>query len=227
MYRIYRAMSNGIPNRVLIGYSNNFASRSYFIRKVTRLLSGMHDFGVVSLNDKHGFIATVLGDRITEQFESAAIHPREIRKIVNGISHMLIFWDGQDLNEFIYAAALLKKPNRIIPVETAKVVNKDDGQYFDVYIGRGTPWGNPFVIGREGDRFEVIEKFRKHFESQILADPSKHRALLSLKGKRLGCHCKPAPCHGDVIAEYLNSMDVPESGQEDTNIRDVQASLLK
>ncbi len=31
--------------------------------------------------------------------------------------------------------------------------------------------------------------------------------VLALKGKTLGCHCKPAACHGDVIAEYLNVLD--------------------
>ncbi|TBV87515.1 DUF4326 domain-containing protein, partial [Citrobacter freundii] len=27
------------------------------------------------------------------------------------------------------------------------------------------------------------------------------------KGKILGCHCKPYPCHGDVLARFLNELD--------------------
>ena len=28
-----------------------------------------------------------------------------------------------------------------------------------VYVGRGSLWGNPLVIGKDGTREEVIEKF--------------------------------------------------------------------
>lgn len=39
-----------------------------------------------------------------------------------------------------------------------KVVNLYKEPY-DVYIGRGSPWGNPFVIGKDGDRKECIDKY--------------------------------------------------------------------
>ena len=39
------------------------------------------------------------------------------------------------------------------------VVNKYK-EYYDIYIGRGSPYGNPFVIGKDVTREEVIEKFR-------------------------------------------------------------------
>lgn len=44
---------------------------------------------------------------------------------------------------------------------TTKVVNIKDGEYFNVYVGRGSKWGNPFVIGRDGTRKEVIELYRQ------------------------------------------------------------------
>ena len=68
---------------------------------------------------------------------------------------------------------------------------------FDVYIGRPSKWGNPFVIGRDGSREEVIEKYR----SWILSQAHLVAALPELKGKILGCWCKPYPCHGDVLVE--------------------------
>jgi hypothetical protein len=84
-------------------------------------------------------------------------------------------------------------------------VNRDRGSEFDVYIGRSGPWGNPFAIGQDGTRDEVIEKYRQYFQRKITEDAFRI-ALLSLRGLTLGCHCKPAACHGDVIAEYLNTM---------------------
>ncbi len=79
------------------------------------------------------------------------------------------------------------------------VVNKYKSEY-DVYIGRGSTWGNPFVIGKDGDREEVIRKYREHLWHQIQSGAITKEQLLALNGKRLGCFCKPKPCHGDIIA---------------------------
>ena len=76
---------------------------------------------------------------------------------------------------------------------------------YDVYIGRrttqlpGSIWGNPYVIGRDGTRDEVIEKYRKY----ILDKPEILSQLETLRGKTLGCWCKPQACHGDVLVELL------------------------
>jgi hypothetical protein len=84
-----------------------------------------------------------------------------------------------------------------------KVVNRKNEPY-DVYIGRGTPFGNPYKIGRDGTRDDVIEKYREHFNKK-LKDKSFRDRVKSLKGKVLGCWCKPDACHGDVIIEYLEN----------------------
>ena len=70
----------------------------------------------------------------------------------------------------------------------------------DVRIDRSTKWGNPFKIGRDGTREEVIEKYRRWLagKSDLLA------AVGELRGKRLGCWCAPLACHGDVLAEIAN-----------------------
>lgn len=78
------------------------------------------------------------------------------------------------------------------------VVNKYKSPY-DIYIGRGSKWGNPFVIGKDGDREEVIAKFKSKLWEAIESDPALVEELKTLKGKALGCFCKPKPCHGDVI----------------------------
>ena len=73
---------------------------------------------------------------------------------------------------------------------------------FDVYIGRPSKWGNPFVIGRDGNREQVIEKYRAY----VLATPALLAAVKpELKGKVPGCWCAPQSCHGDVLAELADS----------------------
>jgi hypothetical protein len=71
---------------------------------------------------------------------------------------------------------------------------------YDIYIGRPTKWGNPFKIGKDGNREEVIQKYRRY----LLGRPDLMESLKDLKGKTLGCWCKPEACHGDVLAELAD-----------------------
>ena len=70
-----------------------------------------------------------------------------------------------------------------------------------VRIDRATRWGNPYVIGRDGSRAEVIEKYRERLWRDIRAGRVPLEDLAALDGKRLACWCRPLkPCHGDVLA---------------------------
>lgn len=77
-----------------------------------------------------------------------------------------------------------------------------------VYIGRDCAeftdegWGNPFHIGLDGDRTEVLRKYREW----VLGNPYLLQRLPLLKDKILGCWCKPFDCHGDVLAELVNKL---------------------
>ena len=71
---------------------------------------------------------------------------------------------------------------------------------YDVYIGRPSKWGNPFVIGKDGTRSEVIAAY----EEWLLSKPELVAALPELKGKTLACWCAPLPCHGDVLLRLAN-----------------------
>lgn len=75
---------------------------------------------------------------------------------------------------------------------------------YDVYIGRPTIYGNPFEIGRNGNRESVLKKYKEYFGIRLNQDEQFRTAILHLKNKRLGCFCKPHACHGDIICEYLN-----------------------
>ena len=80
-----------------------------------------------------------------------------------------------------------------------KVVHCKKEQY-DVYIGRPSKWGNPFNIGKDGNREEVIKKYKKY----LIGNKKLIDSLSELRGKTLGCWCKPLACHGDVLLKYAN-----------------------
>jgi hypothetical protein len=82
---------------------------------------------------------------------------------------------------------------------------------YDVYIGRPSEWGNPFThIKAEATlakfvvrtREEAVRSYREWVKSQ----PHLMEKLSSLKGKKLGCWCKPKSCHGDILLELLNEL---------------------
>lgn len=81
----------------------------------------------------------------------------------------------------------------------------------DVYIGRPSIWGNPFVIGRDGDRVEVIRKYQDYLNTR---PDLQARARVELRGKRLACYCVPLACHGDILAEIANSDSLTEGSQK-------------
>lgn len=82
------------------------------------------------------------------------------------------------------------------------VVNLRKERY-NVYIGRGSKWGNKFVIGEDGDREEVIAKYREW----ILRNIELLSCLGQLKDKILGCYCKPLACHGDILVELVDATE--------------------
>jgi hypothetical protein len=96
------------------------------------------------------------------------------------------------------------------------VVNLKHDEY-DVYIGRAGKgqdgyFGNPHTMGYvycshckgHHDRDTSIAAFKKDFLSRVNNDREFLRRVLTLRGKRLGCFCKPLACHGDVIKEWLD-----------------------
>lgn len=74
-------------------------------------------------------------------------------------------------------------------------------------IGRPTPFGNPYRINADRDRDKVVELYREYFYKRIEEDEAFKKAIEGLKGKVLGCFCKPLACHGDIICEYLEGKE--------------------
>lgn len=77
-----------------------------------------------------------------------------------------------------------------------------------VYIGRPSKWGNPFHIGKDGNRAQVIKKYERHVRSTPGMIEEIQR---DLRGKHLVCWCAPADCHGDVLLRIANAIIWPET----------------
>ena len=76
-------------------------------------------------------------------------------------------------------------------------------------------WANPFKIGRDGTRDDVLCKYEKLLRDKLYtndvnkatdAASTYKEDLLKLDGKILGCWCKPEPCHGDVLLKLIEEL---------------------
>ena len=103
---------------------------------------------------------------------------------------------------------------------TTKVVNIYHKIPYDVYIGRPGKgqegyYGNPVKVSKDPCEFcseihsspaETRECYKEYFYCRIEIDSEFRERILELKGKVLGCFCKPKFCHGDIICEWLNKI---------------------
>lgn len=91
----------------------------------------------------------------------------------------------------------------------------------NVYIGRGpgpvfidgarypkhpTLFENPFTVGKQGTREEVVKKYREYIIDRLSKEPALLEQLHQLKGKTLGCWCAPELCHGHVLLELIDML---------------------
>jgi hypothetical protein len=98
------------------------------------------------------------------------------------------------------AKAVLRNKTRVVNLHQEK---------HDVYIGRAGRrhdgyFGNPYRVPPHS-RDEAIALYRAYFLQRIERDTEFRERVLALRGMRLGCFCKPKPCHGDVIVAWLES----------------------
>lgn len=86
----------------------------------------------------------------------------------------------------------------------------------NVYIGRkgivfidgerypkhDSMWANPFKVTDNDTRENVLDKYEKYIIAKIRKENLVDQ-LLKLKGKNLGCWCKPEACHGDILLKLI------------------------
>lgn len=87
----------------------------------------------------------------------------------------------------------------------------------DVYIGRGhgSIWGNPFSHKNDTIakyKVDTLDQSVDSFEEWFFKQPKLIAQIHKLKGKKLGCFCKPGRCHGDVLAGVCNAFKVIVAG---------------
>lgn len=87
----------------------------------------------------------------------------------------------------------------------------------NVYIGRGgivfidkerypkqaSVWANPYKVPAGETNNNTVTKYEEHIRAKLEADPDLMEELMSLRGKTLGCWCKPKACHGDVLVRII------------------------
>lgn len=197
-------------NKIIILYPKLFKSYSKFYRKVERIISNLGQVVLVCPNDFNGFV-----ERISSEHQLIT----EV-KLCNDwytadITHAIIFDDGEEFPAEKEKIQINDIPLRYISILITRVVNiNDEADYKLVkstpdyeYIGRGSYWGNPYSMYEDGEeREEVIRKFKYDFDYEKFPKKDK-KEVYKLTGKRLGCFCKPQACHGDILADYLNSYD--------------------
>lgn len=92
---------------------------------------------------------------------------------------------------------------------------------YDIYIGRPSIYGNPFEIGKDGTREEVIEKHMEWLIGVIEIPNAPYcptiEDIRKLKGNTLGCWCSPKPCHGENYDKILEDDENERYINEKTN----------
>lgn len=105
---------------------------------------------------------------------------------------------------------LMLPTTRIINLRDAAAVAAARADGTLVRVDRRTRWGNPYRIGRDGTRAEVIRRYATYVltRSDLLAD------LPHLRGRVLACWCAPAPCHAEVLRDLADQAtpDTPPDG---------------
>lgn len=79
-----------------------------------------------------------------------------------------------------------------------------DGVRFPLY---DSIWANPYKIDEYNSREEVLESYLEYIENKLMSNKNLINELLKLKGKKLGCWCKPECCHGDILIDLIKKYD--------------------
>ncbi len=196
--------------RIFIAYPGLFNCASKFARKLDSITRRLEALEIVMCADANGLVRAyvegkrkIISTRIVTALDGA------------GITHVVVFDEGEEASELVEWTRGQRLPLRRITVAITRAVNiKREPEHHSEsnsatyeYIGRGSYWGNPHALFENGEtREDVMRKFKYDFEYNKFLNVDVTR-VHELAGKRLGCFCKPAPCHGDILAEFLNSYD--------------------
>lgn len=213
--------------RIIIAGSRNFNNYDLLEKELNKIFHKCHQDGSIPSKEDMEIVsgtangADKLGERFANEYginlakfpadwnrgKSAGYIRNEQMALyakANKAGMLVAFWDGESKGTKHMIDLANKHGLRVFVInykKESKVVNcKKEG--CDVYIGRPSKWGNPFEIGKDGTREEVIRKYK----DWILEQPELMRSLGELKNKTLGCWCSPQACHGDVLIALVSLM---------------------
>jgi hypothetical protein len=111
------------------------------------------------------------------------------------------------------------------------VINKRSKAFIrnnnQIYIGRGSPWGNPFThlpLSRTKAQFQVATeeesmiRYEAWFRERLAKEPGLRQKILKLDGHELVCYCKPRPCHGDILNKLIEELKTVVHPSEDAAV---------
>jgi len=99
-----------------------------------------------------------------------------------------------------------KEGNEYVGRKGIVFITTEDGKK-ERFPKKDSKFCNPFKVGRDGTLEEVVVKFENHIRKQIADGEIQVAELVGLKGKRLGCWCKPNLCHGDILLRLIDEYD--------------------
>jgi hypothetical protein len=76
----------------------------------------------------------------------------------------------------------------------------------------GSKWGNPFKPLKHNTKEQRIRQYEAYIRQKIESE-SLQKELLAMKGKVLGCWCKPDGCHGDVLVRLIEELGYLEASE--------------
>ncbi len=113
-------------------------------------------------------------------------------------------------SDSVYVVKFILESNARVPPEVVCIKGTKNRRKDTLYIGRSmymggwqlpaSKWGNPFPVKKYGLE-ESLRLYREH----ILGTPQLLQSLHELEGHKLGCWCKPSPCHGDILVELFKT----------------------
>jgi len=169
-------------------------ARAYETSRRREVLSFKHHMEVVALSVEWQ-------DKLLDEAEEKDLSTSVLRQRVKEVRSFLAQgWTPSQLERKAKVeagktvTANMGKGEDGLPIDRA-LIDWADAQGKFERIDRNTEWGNPFVLGEDGDRVTVIENYAWYLERK----PSLLKKVKGLKGKVLGCWCCPDHCHGDIL----------------------------
>lgn len=182
--------------------SDFFSNISWLDEKIQNLCQNHHLMGVLIVKG-----GKLIRDHVATKYGAWSTTSCDVCDLVANI-----VLDSQ-LSEFreVFESMSMSTPFcRYYQSDLAVLSNIKKGQDYDVYIGRGSIYGNPYHFKEVGTREESIRMHKYDYEFGLL---HRHDEIIAsvptLIGKRLGCHCYPLDCHGDVYIRDANRLVVP------------------